>query len=277
MSDKNVSIAIISIATNKYFEYWKDMVTSCLKIKQNNINLSFHVITNEYKKFNLFKDGISNAKMIMHEIENLEWPYATLLRYKLIMQIQNELDSDIVMYIDADMKFHSAFEFNEVITPSLRDVVLIKHPGFWRPKFQMRVRMAVRQPTQPIKDLVRFIKLGGLGDWELKKKSMAYVPRKYRREYVCGGFWLGERESILNMCKDLSYRVDSDLSNNIIPVWHDESYLNYWSAQNKYVSFNPEFSYEPNYQNLTGLEMKIEAVDKGSNFLRNETCLKDER
>jgi hypothetical protein len=35
------------------------------------------------------------------------------------------------------------------------------------------------------------------------------------------------------MCNDVSKMVEEDLKKNIIPQWHDESYLNKWCVLNK--------------------------------------------
>lgn len=34
------------------------------------------------------------------------------------------------------------------------------------------------------------------------------------------------------MCEDISLMVEKDLKKNIIPQWHDESYLNKWRILN---------------------------------------------
>jgi histo-blood group ABO system transferase len=119
--------------------------------------------------------------------------------------------------------------------------------------------------TNP-KDLARDcrtqLRFGGLGSWERNKKSRAFVPRSQRNVYVCGGTWLGRKEEILTLCKELSSRINEDLEVGITAVFHDESHLNWYQAKNQLTLLNPELCFDPSYPQLKNLKPKIIAVDK---------------
>ena len=61
--------------------------------------------------------------------------------------------------------------------------------------------------------------------------SQAYINEPYT--YIHGGLFFGPSEIVYKMCEDVSRMVEIDLRGNIIPQWHDESYLNKWRVMNK--------------------------------------------
>jgi hypothetical protein len=104
---------------------------------------------------------------------------------------------------------------------------------------------------------------GGLGYWETRKESMAYVARSSRRTYFCGGIWWGKSRDLLPVVAELARGVEIDFSRGIIAKWHDESHLNAWSARNTHQIQTPAFCFVPEYKWLKHIEAKIVAVDKG--------------
>ena len=44
--------------------------------------------------------------------------------------------------------------------------------------------------------------------------------------YYFGAFWGGKLSNVLQMCKTIRRRIWADLTNNVMPQWHDESHLN---------------------------------------------------
>ena len=60
--------------------------------------------------------------------------------------------------------------------------------------------------------------------------SQAYIDYNYK--YVQSGLFIGPSNIVYEMCKDVSKMCEIDLKNNIIPQWHDESYLNKWVQLN---------------------------------------------
>jgi hypothetical protein len=109
-----------------------------------------------------------------------------------------------------------------------------------------------------LRDVKSILKEGGLGSWESNRRSLAYVERQYRRRYVCGGSWGGNRDLFLEFSRIISDRVDIDYQTGVIARFHDESHINWYAANFDYKLLTPS------YENLKGESMKIIAVNKNS-------------
>jgi hypothetical protein len=117
-------------------------------------------------------------------------------------------------------------------------------------------------PKYSLIDLKMKLHFGGLGSWERDPKYLAFVPRNRRKHYVCGGTWLGLRNSFFEMVASLVVLEIEDTERGLIPTWHDESILNKWSSENVTTLLDPSFCYEPKYRQLIDLPEFIRAVDK---------------
>jgi hypothetical protein len=51
--------------------------------------------------------------------------------------------------------------------------------------------------------------------------------------YYQGCLWGGKVPDVLEMIEELESRVNEDLKNNVIAVWHDESHMNKYFIENK--------------------------------------------
>ena len=71
----------------------------------------------------------------------------------------------------------------------------------------------------------------GNGFANISNNSIAYINEPYK--YIHGGYFFGPSNIVKQMCDDVSKMVEEDLKKNIIPQWHDESYLNKWCVLNK--------------------------------------------
>ena len=65
----------------------------------------------------------------------------------------------------------------------------------------------------------------------LNKNSVAYIDGLYA--YAQSGFFIGPSEIVFKMCQDVHRMTELDLRKNIIPSYHDESYMNRWIQDNK--------------------------------------------
>jgi hypothetical protein len=88
------------------------------------------------------------------------------------------------------------------------------------------------------------------------------VARRNRKNYYCGGIWLGKKESVLDFAHNLYINVSKDYENDVTAVWHDESHLNRWASENVFKEHNPSYCFAEGYKNLDGLVGKITAVEK---------------
>lgn len=256
----STSLGFVSIATNKYLDFWFDLANSIENKYVGNEKIGLTLMTDDPKRAeNWIKTNIS-IPVTLVEIPSYRWPEATLYRYELMEKHSMQLDQDILVYIDAD----SLINFNFTIKDfSLKDgefIALVQHPGFWRPKSLLKFYF--RRPVKAMKDLIRRINLGGIGAWETSRISTSYVPRKLRKTYYCGGIWFGSRAKFLDLCEELSNMVKIDEEISYIAKWHDESHLNNWATKNEHLSLPPEYCYAIEFEHLHSLQNKITAVKK---------------
>jgi hypothetical protein len=185
-----------------------------------------------------------------------------LLRYLIIDKFKEQYFEDILMHLDADMliceNFIDSIRFDELIG----GIGLVSHPGFWRPRGVTRVRLYLRFPKRLLTDIQRVFLFGGLGTWETRKNSSAYVRRWDRRNYVCGGVWLGVRSNFSSLVSTCASNNELDLARGEMAIWHDESHLNWWAAQNEFTLLSPSYCFDPTYPQLASLPKLIQAVDK---------------
>lgn len=262
-SSERLSFGICTIATNDYVYFWKDLVTSAQKAIESTCYLKFHVFTDQSEVCREFANEIKKFQIEVHKIPKLMWPEATLDRYRIFEEFKDTLVEDVLIHIDADMIIKRDFieKLHELELDN--DITLVSHPGYWRPS---------NGSGYPINFLsfIRYLRIrfcyGSLGTWETRKKSTAYVPRKMRKKYVCGGVWMGQRDAFIRLCTLLKENVIIDNRNGIVAQWHDESHLNKWASINKYNCLPPSFCYSNDFKHLSALTPIIEAVTKNKSF-----------
>jgi len=178
-------------------------------------------------------------QIIFHfiSIDSLGWPEATLLRYQIYSDHIKNMKCDYLMHLDADMLFSSDFKF-PILDNGSTDMLFVQHPGFANLAFNFS------NPVQSLKNFWRRMVMGGYGSWETREKSQAFVPRKLRTTYYCGGIWFGKTKvftHFINVCRKA---VEVDIENNFIAKWHDESHLNRFAAFNHVSTLGPEYCYD---------------------------------
>ena len=257
-----LTIGVMSVATNLYLDYWKTMVQSAETVSNIEDQVTFFVFTDNPSEVRSFSQSLKNVKVTVFEIPPFGWPEATLLRYQVFESQMDQMNTEILMHLDADMLFSgnpwSRIKKNLVT----ENVCLVLHPGFWRPTGCGRFALYLRHPLLAYRDVRITFKQGGLGAWESDRKSKAFVIRKDRKGYFCGGTWFGRRTAINNLLTKLAKQVSDDLENNYIAKWHDESHINRWATENKHGIENPELCFDETYPQIRGLKPTIIAVRK---------------
>jgi len=262
------SVGIVTIATNQYLEYWREMALSVERNLFPDQEVVMHVFTDRVVDAKSMALQFSRVTVNVVEIDQLKWPEATLLRYEVFDAHRDFLQQDVIMHLDADMLVV------DKVGPELwpfnwpGGIALVQHPGYRRPKGRNLALLYIRNPRMLVIDLLTTARLGGIGSWEIESSSCAFIPRRLRRRYFCGGTWMGMREPFLAMVHELAQRVRADLDNGIIATWHDESHLNWFAAQNETGILGSEHCYAPNFPNLADLRPRIVAVDKGDERTR---------
>jgi hypothetical protein len=246
------SLGILSIATNVYIQYWETMVRSLDNKLETTQECTAHVFTDQAEKAREIGQQLSKVKVVAHTIPAYRWPDATIRRYEIFTQFSEQIHEDVLMHLDADMLIIENIHSDFLPLANSGKITLIAHPGFWKKRTSL---------TRRIKSAIKFAKPAN-GSWETRPDSSAFVEPKMRKVYVCGGIWAGDRDAFLNLSQELAHKVEIDRNNSIIAVWHDESHLNQWAAENEYQLLTPEFCYVAEYRNLDGLTPRVVAVTK---------------
>lgn len=259
-----MSLGVLSIATNKYLEYWFEMIMSCEKNLGTNDSLVFHVFTDRVIDAQNFVSNNSTYQIKIYEILNMGFPDATLKRYEIYSSFADSLTADYLMHLDSDMLINSP-KFAEIENTSKFSnfpVTLVRHPGYWRPRGLAKVKTYLLNPIMFIKDILLLAEKGGIGAWETRKSSSAYVSRNKRINYFCGGVWFARNTEFKAMCAELAHQTNIELDAGRMPIWHDESFLNKWATENVFNELPPSYCFEPTYPQLRGIENIVEAVAK---------------
>jgi hypothetical protein len=256
------SLAILTVATRHYFDYWEKMIRSAEENYSGEININFHVFTDHHESSRLIKFKSPFLNVVTHRIEELGWPEATLKRYEIILNHQDSYTEDFLLHLDADMLFKSPLIFLANQLDGQNMMNLVRHPGFYRPKRSKKFLFYLKNQRYILRDIKAQILFGGLGSWERDENSQAFVPRNLRKEYFCGATWFGPRVKFLEFCADLESSVQADFVSGKMARWHDESHLNRWAAYNEYIALTPSFCFDPSFPQLRNLNEFIRAVDK---------------
>lgn len=185
-----MQICILIIATNKYLRFAERLLAD---IRQ------YFLIAHQIHVL-LFTDHAVDMPdhVRVCPIRHEPWPMTTLKRYHYFLQEQDFISQfDYCFYMDADMAI-----VDIVGEEVLGDRVATLHPyQSFCPKEQ---RSYDRNP-----------------------QSLAYVPIGEEGEhYVAGGFNGGSAQQFLEMADVLAARIDTDLANGVMALWHDESHMN---------------------------------------------------
>jgi hypothetical protein len=211
-------IAIITIATGKYDIFIPGLIESCDK----------HFLPGMDKKYFVFTDSkkiSSSESLIRVEQKKLGWPFDTLMRFHMFNSIRNSLlEFDYVFFMNANLKIVSTVGSFILETPSECGLIVTLHPGFYpKPKLEYPLE---RNPL-----------------------SSLYFPFNKERNYFQGCFNGGKTSEFLAMSEKLAKLIDQDLKRDIIPLWHDESALNWYMMEKNPKILDPTFSYP---DSLTG-------------------------
>jgi hypothetical protein len=111
-------------------------------------------------------------------------------------------------------------------------------------KFYNPVDLAEITPCEWHDGLVAGLHPGRSGDinpnpdnfpYERRPKSKAYIPFGTGKHYVCGAFNGGTSKAFLKMCRKLKRNVQIDLDNNVVACVDDESHLNAYLVNKKFL------------------------------------------
>ena len=226
-----MKVAIIFIGTNKYLDF--------LPTYYENIEKYF--LPNSEKTIFAFTDGElddipDNIKV--YQQEHLDWPYITLKRFEIINKARTDLDNmDWLVFLDADTRVVDTVTEEEFFSDK-------PYFGVHHPCHALKMQPHTEYP----------------GAFETNTNSRAGVTEEDDTSmYYQGCLWGGRVPEVMDMIEELDSRVEEDLSNDVIAVWHDESQLNkfYSEVKEDVHLLGPEYAYPEVFQDHCNFEPKI--------------------
>lgn len=221
-------IALCIVATGKYDVFAEQLIKSARK---------YFCIEHDVHYF-VFTDGTITPATDITTVyqKRLGWPYDTLMRFAIYLEHQDLFSTfDYIYATDADMLFVAP-----VGDEILSDLVSTKHPGY----------------------------INHRGPYENKnKKSTAYIANNEGTYYFAGGFYGGVRDTFFKMLQTLVQNIETDLKDNFIAVWHDESHLNRYFIDNPPTKIlSPSYCYPEKWK--LPYKKRLLALDKNHDGMR---------
>ena len=227
-----MKVAITFIGTNKYLDF----------LPQYYENIEKYFLPNTEKVILAFTDGELNdvpRNLKVYKQEHLDWPYITLKRFEIINKARDVIDEcDWLVFIDADalvVDKISEYEF-------FRDKPLF---GVHHPCHFLGMEPHTKAP----------------GAYEQNPKCEAYVDvsKTLPPVYWQGCLWGGKVPHVCAMIDELEARVNRDLDNDIVALWHDETQINrYFLERTEDVhTFGPEFAFPEVFESQCNFSPKI--------------------
>lgn len=242
-------IAVTLIATNKYRQFVQPLLEGIEKNFLRNHKVDVHLFTNE-----LFPTlDIGRITVIQHTIPAYRFPEATLLRYRIFSDHKEYLKNyDFLFYSDVDMEICDEVG-NEILQG---DVVAVRHPGFYYNN--------------------------GWGSGGNDPKSKSYISEEFHKKYWAGGFQGAQADKYLQICELLAAGIDQDSNNNIMAIYHDETFFNWFLNYGisvhfpewKLIELLPSYCMPPSLHQrqmwqIDHLPAKILCLDKNHNEIRS--------
>jgi hypothetical protein len=233
-----MKVAICFIGTGKYLNF----------LPKYYENIQEYFLPNSEKTFLVFTDGEGDfpEDVKVYSQEHLEWPYITLTRFEIIQKAKEEIaKNDWFVFIDADALVVDTIAEEEFFND--------KKPFF-----------GVHHPCQ-------FLQMPPHneypGAFETNPLSLSHISQTDDLSvYYQGCLWGGKVPDVLEMIEELSNRVNKDLDNNVIAVWHDESHINkFFIEQKENVNvLGPEYAYPEVFSDYCKFEPKIVHLAKNN-------------
>lgn len=232
-----MKVAICFIGTGKYLNF----------LPKYYENIEKYFLPNTEKTFLVFTDGELNdtpENVTAYYQEHLEWPYITLQRFEIINRAKQEIQkNDWFVFIDADALVVDTITEEEFFNNS-KSFFGVHHPCHF-----------LEMPPHN-----KFP-----GAFETNPLSKACIKEDDDLSvYYQGCLWGGKVSDVLEMIDELEKRINQDLDNEVIAVWHDESHLNKYFIENKpkVHTLTSEFAYPEVFDSYCNFNPKIVHLSK---------------
>lgn len=231
-------VGILYICTGRYTVFWPDFYRTFQKKFLPGSDKTFFVFTDAER---LDYDDAPDVRRICQKA--LDWPYSSLLRFKMFVSQQAALEQmDFLFFANANLICSQTVTEAEFLPRPQRGerLLVVQQPGFWDKK--------------PL-----------FCSYDRNPKCRAYIPYNCGRVYVSGGLNGGTAAAFLALCHELARRTEDDLARGVIARWHDESQLNRYAAERSdYRLLTPAYWYPEGWD--LPFEAKIVVRDKARYF-----------
>ena len=187
-------VAILYISTGKYIRFWENFYNAMEK----------YFLPRHEKTYFLFTDHddlVVPKNVVKVHQDQLPWPYITFKRFHFFDGVKDKLQEfDYIYFLNGTMM--PVAEINEEIFPAKEQEIMVTlHPGYYRANLKYL-------------------------PYDRNIKSKAYIAQGDGKYYFMGGFNGGTSRGFLELIETLKSWTDTDIQNNTVPAWHDESMLN---------------------------------------------------
>lgn len=206
-----LNIGLLLIATNKYGKFVPGLISSADNYFMKNpcYNVTYYLFTDKTQSVK------TDRQLVQIPINHRNFPFASMDRFKHFSTNASKFENqDYLFYVDVDCLF-----VDHVSREVLGSLVGVRHCGFF---------------NRP-------------GPYETNVNSTLYVDEQYPKKYKYyfgGGFSGGKKDEYLKLANWCSQKIDQDISNDIMPIWHDETALNRYFLENEpSVILTPSYHY----------------------------------
>jgi hypothetical protein len=231
-----MKVAICFIGTGKYLNF----------LPKYYENIQEYFLPGVEKTFLVFTDGEGDfpEDVKVYRQEHLEWPYVTLKRFEIIQKAKEEIEkNDWFVFIDADALVVDAINKEEFFDET-KPFFGVHHPCHF-----LQMPPHNKYP----------------GAFETNPESLSHIKETDDLTvYYQGCLWGGKVPDVLELIDELNNRVNEDLKNNVIAVWHDESHLNKFFIERKELvhTLGPEFAYPEVFSDCCNFSKKVVHLSK---------------
>ncbi len=195
------NIGILYIATGRYTIFWEAFYKSMQQYFIPNYTKQYYVFTDAPTIY----DSNNNTNIILINDHAKGWPYDTLMRFHTFEKAKPYWSNcEFLFFFNANMLVMQTITDVEFLPNGNTDDGLLAtlHPGFYN---SPRATYTYEQ---------------------LQTNSTAYIPSNQGLYYFMGGLNGGTLQAYTSLIASLKANVTTDINNNIIALWHDESHLN---------------------------------------------------
>lgn len=238
-----LNIGILFISTGIYNQFWNGFYESVQKYFCPNSKKKYYVFTDNLS----FKNSEYPDDVSVHYIEDKGWVANVLRRSDLFVSIRDELlHNDYIFNLNSNFRPITFIQESEVIATSENDWLSALCFDFY--SYRNSNTFA----------------------YERNSESKAYVPYGIGKYYFQGSFYGGRASDFLEMSQWIKQQTDDDTLKFIIPICHDESYLNRYLIDRNPLVLGTKYAKAEQWPMIENEEVKGMLLDKNKVFKTND-------